>query len=52
MTDILTGKEIVQRVFSYVDSISKESRKALTTQPEIQGDEIQYDYRITPPEYA
>ncbi len=32
MTDILTGKEIVQKAFAYVDTISKESRKALTTE--------------------
>jgi hypothetical protein len=32
MTDVMTGKEIVQKAFAYVDTISKESRKALTTE--------------------
>jgi hypothetical protein len=32
MTDVLTGKEIVQKTFGYVEAVSKESRKALTTE--------------------
>ncbi len=32
MTDVQTGKEVVQKTLAYLESVSKESRKALTTE--------------------
>ena len=32
MTDVQTGKEDVQRILAYVESVAKESRKALTVE--------------------
>ena len=32
MTDVLTGKEDVQRILAYAESVAKESRKALTAE--------------------
>ena len=32
MTDVSTGREVVQKTFAYVESVAKESRKALTSE--------------------
>lgn len=32
MTDVQTGKEVVQKTVTYLESVSKESRKALTSE--------------------
>ena len=32
MTDVLRGKEVVQRTFAFVENVVKESRKALTSE--------------------
>ncbi len=32
MTDVLKGKEVLQKTFAYVENVTKESRKALTSE--------------------